>query len=76
MEEQLDRDDVDSGHIEKVSERLARCRLQMADLSQSLVELLDDILTGRKRLRVYRQMKMYNDPTLNPYLYGKEEKAA
>ena len=35
----------------------------------SLAELLDDILAGRKLLKVYRQMKMYNDPTLNPYLY-------
>ena len=43
--------------------------MQHADLSQSLAELLDDIWAGRKLLKVYRQMKMYNDPTLNPYLY-------
>ena len=38
-------------------------------LSQALAELLDDICAGRKLLKIYRQMKMYNDPTLNPYLY-------
>ena len=47
----------------------ARGETQHADLSQSLAELLDDIWAGRKQLKVYRQMKMYNDPTLNPYLY-------
>jgi hypothetical protein len=67
--EQLDRDDVDAEHRAKVQERLNRCRLQHADLSRSLAELLDDIWCGRKALQVYRQMKMYNDPTLNPYLY-------
>ena len=35
-------------------------------------ELLDDIFAGRKRLKVYHQFKMYNDPTMNPYLYGGE----
>jgi hypothetical protein len=52
-----------------VQERLDRCRLQHADLSKALTELLDDIWCGRKLLKVYRQMKMYNDPTLNPYMY-------
>ena len=73
MKEQLDRDDVDESHIQKVSERLARCRLQRADLGQSLVELLQDIFAGRKVLKVYRQMKMYNDPQLNPYLYERRK---
>jgi len=35
-----------------------------------LEELRDDLVAGRKRHRVYRQFKMYNDPALNPYLYG------
>ena len=69
LEEQLARTDVDAIQRSKVQERLARCRAQHADLSQSLAELLDDIWSGRKLLKVYRQMKMYNDPTLNPYLY-------
>jgi hypothetical protein len=45
------------------------CRIQHADLSASLTELLDDLDSGRKRHRTYHQFKMYNDPTLNPYLY-------
>jgi len=69
FEEQLTRDGADDKHRANVTERLARCRLQHADLSQSLAELLDDIWAGRKLLKVYRQMKMYNDPSLNPYLY-------
>jgi hypothetical protein len=69
FEEQLTREDASDEHRTLVREKLARCGLQHADLSQSLAELLDDIWSGRKLLRVYRQMKMYNDPTLNPYLY-------
>jgi len=38
-------------------------------LQCSLAELLGDVFAGRKQLKVYRQMKMYNDPTMNPYLY-------
>jgi Protein of unknown function (DUF4254) len=70
FDEQLSRD-TDPIHQANVAEKLARCRTQHADLSQSLAELLDDIFAGRKLLKVYRQMKMYNDPTLNPYLYRK-----
>jgi hypothetical protein len=70
LDEELARD-ADSVHHANVTEKLSRCRAQHADLSQSLVELLEDIFAGRKLLKVYRQMKMYNDPTLNPYLYRK-----
>ncbi len=71
LEEQLTRVDIDQQHREKVNMRLAICRLQQKDLAQSLNELLIDIYSTAKRHRTYRQMKMYNDPTLNPYLYGK-----
>jgi hypothetical protein len=74
--EQLDRDDVDANHRKKVQERLERCRLQHVDLSRSLSELFDDLWSGRKMLKVYRQMKMYNDPTLNPYLYRSQRLAS
>ena len=70
LDEQLARKDVDQQHFEKVNMRLAICRLQQRDLAQSLEELLADIYAGTKRHRTYRQMKMYNDPTLNPYMYG------
>jgi hypothetical protein len=74
LQEQLERTDVDQAHIDRVTARLERCRVQQADLSQSLVELLADLAAGRKLLKVYRQMKMYNDPTLNPYLYRRGQK--
>ena len=70
LEEQLHRTDVDSQHVEKVSRRLAVCRLQRTDLQLCLTQLLDDIAAGRKRHRTYRQFKMYNDPAMNPYLYA------
>jgi hypothetical protein len=76
FEEQAAREEIDSAQRASVEERLARCRAQHADLSQSLAELLDDIFAGRKLLKVYRQMKMYNDPTLNPYLYRAHQLAS
>lgn len=76
LEEQLDRRDIDQAHIDKVSHRLAVCRMQFADLSASLKELLLDIYTGQKRHKTYRQMKMYNDPSLNPYLYNRQAKTS
>jgi hypothetical protein len=69
FEEQLTRVGADASHRANVAPRLSRCRLQHADLSRSLTELLNDIWNGAKHLKVYRQMKMYNDPSLNPYLY-------
>jgi hypothetical protein len=71
LQEQAARDDVDALHQAKVADRLDRCHAQHADLSQSLAELLDDIFAGHKLLKIYRQMKMYNDATMNPYLYRK-----
>lgn len=68
MEEELARTDASEEHLAKVEPKRQRCVLQRADLSNSLQELLGDLFAGRKRLRVYRQMKMYNDPTLNPQL--------
>jgi hypothetical protein len=69
LDEQVARNDIDQIQRGMVSQRLTRCRTQHADLAQSATELLDDIWSGRKLLKVYRQLKMYNDPTLNPYLY-------
>ena len=71
LDEQLERNDVDKQHTDKVNMRLSICRLQQQDLAHALEELLADIYAGTKRHRTYRQMKMYNDPTLNPFLYGK-----
>ena len=45
---------------------------QQKDLSKAIEELLEDIEAGRKYMKTYKQMKMYNDPALNPVLYGKK----
>jgi hypothetical protein len=76
LQEELARDGIDDAQRQRVDEKLQRCALQRADLTRSLDELLGDVFAGRKRLRVYRQNKMYNDPTLNPYLYTAGRKAA
>ena len=76
MEEQAHRIDATEEHIAKVRARLEILHEQHHDLSNSLRELLDDIFSGRKRLKVYRQFKMYNDPTMNPYLYASKRPAA
>jgi hypothetical protein len=70
MLEQLDRADATQDHRDKVQNRLAIINEQHHDLSSSLQQLIDDIFAGKKLLKVYRQFKMYNDPSLNPYLYA------
>ncbi|TWT47362.1 DUF4254 domain-containing protein [Botrimarina hoheduenensis] len=75
LHEEFEREGANDAHRQRVGERLARCAVQTEDLSGSLTDLLGDIIAGQKRLRVYRQMKMYNDPTLNPYLYKSTRKA-
>ena len=75
MNEQIHRVDVSDEHRKKARERLARCLEQHRDLSQSLAELLGDLFAGRKYLKVYHQFKMYNDPTMNPYLYKRKSAA-
>lgn len=67
--EQLEREDATAEHRSKVAERIDLCQQQHGDLSQSLQELLNDIFDCKKQHRTYRQMKMYNDPTLNPEIY-------
>ena len=69
LDEQLQRDDVETRHKESVQQKLAVCLMQQSDLSNSLQVLVEDIFAGRKIHRTYRQFKMYNDPALNPYLY-------
>ena len=75
-EEQLERDDIDEAHRLKVTDRIDLCKEQRKDLSQSLRELLVDIEAGVRLHKTYRQMKMYNDPTLNPYLYENKSRVS
>jgi len=65
------RADADPEHIAQCSDKLARLRLQRDDLARCFDTLLGAAAEGRAFWRIYRQFKMYNDPMLNPYLYGK-----
>lgn len=71
MRAQTLRADASAGHIAQCGEKLARLSLQRDDLAHCLDTLLARAAEGRAFWRVYRQFKMYNDPTLNPYLYAK-----
>ena len=71
MREQTERTDADAEHIAKCKAKLDVLLEQQVDLSTAIDQLLDDIEAGRKYMKVYRQMKMYNDPTTNPILYKK-----
>ena len=69
MKEEVSRTDASVEHRDKCAEKLRILLEQQDDLSSSIDELLSEIGTGKKRMKVYRQMKMYNDPSLNPVLY-------
>lgn len=71
MRAELDRKDASPEHIAKCSAKLAVLEEQRRDLTAAIDALLDDIAAGRKYMKVYRQMKMYNDADTNPVLYSK-----
>ena len=72
MKEQAERGDASDEHREKCQNKLDVLLEQQVDLSMAIDQLLEDIETGHKYMKVYRQMKMYNDPSTNPILYGKK----
>jgi hypothetical protein len=72
MREQVDRKDADAEHITKCQQKLDVLLEQQKDLSTAIDQLLADIEAGRKYMKVYKQMKMYNDPSTNPILYGQK----
>ena len=71
MQEQVDRADATDEHRAKCQTKLDVLLEQQVDLSTAIDQLLEDIEAGRKYMKVYRQMKMYNDPSTNPVLYKK-----
>ena len=71
MREQVERTDATDEHRQKCQAKLNVLLEQQRDLSLAIDQLLDDIQAGRKYMKVYRQMKMYNDPSTNPVLYKK-----
>ena len=75
MEEESKREDVTDDHRNNCQVKLNVLLEQQKDLSESIDQLLIDLSTGNKKMRVYKQMKMYNDESLNPVLYKKDDSA-
>ena len=72
MQEEVSRKDASPEHIQKCSAKLNVLLEQRKDLSTAIDQLLYDIETGKKYMKVYRQMKMYNDEEMNPILRGQK----
>lgn len=73
MKAETERPDADAAHKARCQAKLDVLREQRADLTSAIDTLLDDIAAGRKYMKVYRQMKMYNDEDTNPVLYGSKQ---
>ncbi|MDR0982269.1 MAG: DUF4254 domain-containing protein [Culturomica sp.] len=72
MQKEVDRTDTTPEHHAQCDNKLSILLEQQKDLSTAIEQLLNDIANGKKYMKVYKQMKMYNDPDLNPVLYGKK----
>jgi len=71
MRIETDRSDAGEDHIRNCKRKLNILLEQKADMFTSVDQLLDDLAAGKKKMKLYKQMKMYNDPELNPVLYKK-----
>lgn len=74
MKEQTERKDASPDHIQKCQQKLNVLLEQRHDMKTAYDELMEDIGNGTRRFKVYRQMKMYNDASLNPMLYHQAQK--
>lgn len=73
MEEQVNRTDADAQHKVRCQSKLAILLEQKEDMKDCFDELMDDLQKGIRKMKVYRQMKMYNDATMNPVLYAQKK---
>ena len=73
MQQEVNRKDASPEHIAACSKKLGILQEQQVDLSVAIDQLISDIAQGKKYMKVYRQMKMYNDASLNPVLYGQKK---
>ena len=71
MKLEAEREDASQEHQLKCSQKVMVLEEQISDLSNCLSLLIEELYTGKKKFKIYRQHKMYNDPTLNPQLYKK-----
>ncbi len=72
MQSEAKRKEATEDHRKACQQKLDILLVQREDLSLAVDQLLEDIVQGRKYMKVYRQMKMYNDDSLNPVLYKKK----
>jgi hypothetical protein len=70
MKEQTLRQDVDHNHLEEAARKVEILQFQREDLFECFSQLIQEIKSGTRRFRLYKQFKMYNDPTLNPKIYS------
>jgi Protein of unknown function (DUF4254) len=73
-QEEIARPNAPEGHAERNRERLQLLETQRSDLAGCLDSLWRAVLKGERRFKLYRQLKMYNDPSLNPVLYRQTER--
>jgi hypothetical protein len=76
MKEQTERKDATEDHIGKCQAKLSILLEQKSDMRAAYDELIEDIQNGNRKFKVYRQMKMYNDASLNPMLYAQNQPGA
>ncbi len=69
MQEQTERQEVDEEHLQSTREKVVVLKIQRADLFECLFDLIKAVEQGTRRFNIYRQFKMYNDPSLNPMIY-------
>jgi hypothetical protein len=74
MKEQTERTDANEEHLRKCQQKLKILLEQKDDMQMAFDQLMEDIGNGERRMKVYRQMKMYNDSSLNPMLYQQKGK--
>jgi Protein of unknown function (DUF4254) len=74
MQAEVNRTDATEEHKQACAAKLMVLLEQRTDLSKAIDDLLADIASGKKYMKVYKQMKMYNDPVLNPILYQQQSK--
>lgn len=72
FEEQINRKDSSEEHKKSVEQKLYVLKIQEKDLEIAHDELMEDLHSGQKYMKLYKQMKMYNDPNLNPIFYNKK----
>lgn len=73
MQEEVNRPEANEEHRKKCERKLSILLIQLQDLSTAIDQLLTDIKSGHVQMKLYRQMKMYNDPNLNPVLYNADK---